>query len=111
MARHGRLVTHGPIYDKGSSSRHSNSSRILQLSQLPQLPTVLLLLITVWAALGTGYIAWRLTRSGKPQLPEYMFEPVLISYSYFEKDALQVRATGTFIGMLAGMGSSDRLLE
>jgi len=93
MARHGRLVSHGPIYDKGSSSRRSNSSRILQqLSQLPQLPTVLLLLITVWAALGTGYIAWRLTRSGKPQLPEYMFEPVLISYSYFEKDTLQVGA-------------------
>lgn len=84
-----RLVSHGhfPIYDKPGSRRNSRASSVLRL---PQLPVVLLLLIATWAVLGVGFIAWRMTSAPRPQLPGYMFEPVLISYSYFEKDAIQV---------------------
>lgn len=83
------LLGHGhSLYDK-VSSRH-NSSR--SLAQLPQLPLFLLLMIALWAAVGFGYVAWKVSRTARPQLPDYMFEPVVISYSYFEKDAIQVRA-------------------
>jgi hypothetical protein len=95
MAKHSssnRLISHGhSLYDKyGPSSRSGSSSRAL--AQVPQLPLFLLLMIALWAAVGCGYVMWRVSRASRPQLPGYLFEPVLISYSYFEKDAIQVRS-------------------
>jgi hypothetical protein len=81
------LVGHS-LYDKVSNRHNSSSSR--GLPQLPQLPLFLLLMIALWAAVGFGYVAWKMSRTARPQLPDYMFEPVLISYSYFEKDPIQV---------------------
>lgn len=89
MGKHSssRLISHGQtLYDKVSSSRHNSRG----LAQLPQLPLFLLLMIALWAAVGFGYVAWKVSRTSRPQLPDYMFDPVLISYSYFEKDAIQV---------------------
>lgn len=85
----GRLISHAQ-YEK-ASSRHSSRGWWERLAQLPQLPLFLLLMIALWAAVGFGFIAWRVGRSSSPQLPDYMFAPVLVSYSYFEKDAIQVR--------------------
>lgn len=91
MGKHsssGRLISHAN-YEKGSSRHNSRSWE--RLAHLPQLPLFLLLMIALWGAVGFGFIAWRVSRSSRPQLPDYMFAPVLVSYSYFEKDAIQVR--------------------
>lgn len=101
MAKHSsssRLISHGhSLYDKfgGGGSSRGSSSRAL--AHVPQLPLFLLLMIALWAAVGCGYIALRVSRTGRPQLPGYLFEPVLISYSYFEKDAIQVRANSQLL--------------
>lgn len=89
-----KQITHGRFLNYGGSSIPSfcewpgNRGR----SVLPQLQFILLLLIAAWAVLGIGFLGWKLSAAPKPQLPTYMSEPVLISYSYFEKDAIQVCA-------------------
>lgn len=98
MAKHNsssRLISHGhSLYDKfGGGGGRRSSSRAL--AHVPQLPLFLLLMIALWAAVGCGYVALRVSRKGRPQLPGYLLEPVLISYSYFEKDAIQVRANSS----------------
>jgi hypothetical protein len=84
----GRLISHGQstLLEK-ASGRNSNSR---SWTQSVRMPLVMLVMIALWAAAGFGYIAWSVSRGTKAQLPDYMFEPVLISYSYFEKDAIQV---------------------
>lgn len=110
MARYGSgsssrgLIAHGPPYAQtfgGIRHPHNqqprNASRLQQLLQLQKghLPLLLLLLVAVWAVLGCGYIAWNVAAGGggsgrHRRLPEYMYEPVLVSYAYFEKDPIQV---------------------
>lgn len=89
----GRLISHGhsPMLEK-ASSRHNSRS----WTQSAHMPLVMLVMIALWAAAGFGYIAWSVSRGTKAQLPDYMSEPVLISYSYFEKDAIQVSDPGQF---------------
>jgi hypothetical protein len=87
----GRLPSHGqsPMFEK-ASSRHNSRSWM----QSAHMPLVVLVMIATWAVAGFGYIAWSVSRGTKAQLPDYLFEPVLISYSYFEKDAMQVSGPG-----------------
>lgn len=59
------------------SVRQKTSSRITD---------IIMVLAAAWAVVYVLYLFWP---QGRERYPEYMFEPVLISYAYFEKDAIQ----------------------
>lgn len=71
MAKHYGLLQ-GPPY-----ARQKGPSRITDL---------LLVLAAAWAVV---YMVYMFLPQSRQRYPEYMYEPVLISYAYFEKDAIQ----------------------
>jgi hypothetical protein len=99
MPKHGIhsrfLGAHGsssiPFYERPGTAARPRGAAAGGRGGGLQLPVLLLLaLAAAWAA-SLALLAWRLSSGSRPQLPRFMLEPVLISYAYFEKDAMQVR--------------------
>lgn len=57
---------------------------------------ILLLLAAAWALV---YMIYMFYPQGKERFPEYMYEPVLISYAYYEKDTIQRSNFEYFLAM------------
>jgi len=64
---------------------------------------ILLVLATLWAV---GLLLYMVAPRHRPKVPEYLMDPVLISYSYFEKDLIQVSQPQIFWNVCCVLANS-----